>query len=280
MPITDRQVLWIAAACYAFGLLYGTLCLIRARRHSRVAMYTVIVVGYVLQSIGLLMRGLAVKSCPIGNSFEILQFCGWAATTIYLFIGATFRLSMLGYFTAGLSAILATISLSFGSWDATHSKMLSDSNPWVPMHAGLAMFGYGTFSLLALTSLLHLIRHYSLRSKRLSGWFSFLPSLIELDQIGTRLLGFGLALFTVAMGVGYLYWRIDKGTVDHLKVIAVFLVWAGYSAIFVARLKGRLVGHYFAIACVVLYLGALVSLDPVNRSRYPDRTQVEQAHHE
>ncbi len=276
MPITDRQVLWIAAACYTIGLLYGTFCLLRSKRHSRVLMYGVIVVGYVIQSLGLLMRGIAVKSCPIGNSFEIFQFCGWAATTIYLFVGATFRLSMLGYFTACLSAVLAVMSLSFSSWDATHSKMLGDSNAWVPMHAGLAMFGYGTFSLLALTSVLHLIRHYSLRSKRLGGWFSFLPSLIELDQIGLRLLGFGVALFTVALGVGYLYWRIDKGTVDHLKVIAVFLVWASYVAVFVARIRGKLVGHYFALACVVLYLGALASLEPVNRSRYPTRSKVEE----
>ena len=44
------------------------------------------------------------------------------------------------------------------------------------------------FALLALTSVMFLARNYSLKSKRLGGWFSFLPSIMDLDHIGVRLL--------------------------------------------------------------------------------------------
>ncbi len=63
-----------------------------------------------------------------------------------------------------------------------------------------------SFGLLALTSALFLLRHFSLKSKRLGGWFSFLPSIRDLDHIEVRLLGTGVGFLTLALifGVGLL----------------------------------------------------------------------------
>ena len=79
LGLGDRTWMWLAAGCYLTGLVLGTLALLRDRRHSRLAMYAIIAAGFVLQTFGLYLRGLAVKGCPIGNMFEIFQFTAWSA---------------------------------------------------------------------------------------------------------------------------------------------------------------------------------------------------------
>src|SRR5690606_26442826 len=92
MPdLTDRTWLWMAAACYGAGFVLGTIGVLRERRHSPGLMYAIIGIGYLLQTIGLYVRGRAVGGCPLGNAFELFQFTGWSATTLYLVVGATFR---------------------------------------------------------------------------------------------------------------------------------------------------------------------------------------------
>lgn len=232
-------------------------------------MYFIILTGYLIQTLGLALRGQAVRGCPLGNSFEIYQFVAWAVTSQYLLIGATFRLSMLGFFTSSLSAVLTLVSLSIPAWDAARNSSLAQANPLVAMHAGMAMFAYGFFAMLALVSCLFLLRHHSIRSKHLGGWFSFLPPLVELEKMAVRLLWAGCLIMLAALGVGYLYWRLDSATVDHTKLVAVVGLWACYSSLLVFRVRGVLVGSRFAWPCALLFLAALLSLWPVDRSRHP-----------
>lgn len=280
MPIDDRSVLWASAAFYVIGFLLGTISVVRERRHSHGLMFATVLIGYLFQCLGLFLRGQAVQGCPLGNSFEILQFSAWSATSLYLLIGTVFRLSMLGYFTTCLAAVLTGLSLAIPSLDATRSNALSGGNPFVAMHAGVAMFAYGVFAMLALCSLLLLIRHYSIKNRRLGGWFSFLPPLVQLDQISIRLLGTGVVLMTLAMGVGYMYWRLDDAVVNRSKLMAVGLLWVAYLVVFLLRMSGTLVGRRFAWCCALLYVAALLSLVPIDRSRHaPASVTPNSSHH-
>ncbi|MBI5381421.1 MAG: cytochrome c biogenesis protein CcsA [Opitutae bacterium] len=268
--LTDRQWLWIAAGCYLTGVLFGTISLARHRRHSRVAMYAIIVAGYLAQTFGLLMRGRAVGGCPLGNAFEIFQFTGWSATALYLAIGATFRLSLFGYFTACLTLVFTLVSLNIPAWDAVRHTALLGGNPWIAVHAALAMFSYGVFALLTLSAAMFLFRNHSLKSKQPGGWFHFLPSVLDLDHMSVRLLTAGVSVMTLAIGVGWVYWRRDDAEVDHMKLLIVVAVWWAYVLTLVLRLAGRLTGKYFAWMCVAMFGLALLSLWPVNRSRHPE----------
>jgi HemX protein len=269
--LTDRQWLWIAAGCYLAGFLFGTISLWRHRQHSRVAMYAIIVAGYLLQTLGLFVRGRAMGGCPLGNQFEILQFTAWSATTLYLVIGPTFRLSLLGYFTAALATIVTSVSLAVPAWDVVRRTAIFGGNPWIAMHAALAMFSYGVFALLALTSAMFLFRNYSLKAKRPGGWFQFLPSILDLDHMSVRLLGAGVSIMTIALGVGWVYWRHHGAEVDHLKLLAVVGVWCAYALALGLRWRGRLIGKRFAWVGVGLFAAALLSLGAVDRSRHPDK---------
>ncbi len=266
---TDRQWLWAAAAFYFAGFALGTLTLLRHGRPSGVAMYTLIAIGYGLQLVGLGLRGRAVAGCPLGNQFEFFQFTAWSATTLYLVVGVTFRHSLLGYFTSCLTAALTVISLALPAWDATRRTHIFGANPWIELHAALALFSYGVFALLALTSFMFLLRNYSLKSKHLGGWFSFLPSILDLDHIGVRLLGAGVVILTTSLAVGSVYWLGDLATVNVTKLLITVFVWLAYAIALGLRLRGRLLTKRFAWTCLVLFAVALLSLDPVDKSRHP-----------
>lgn len=267
--LTDRAWLWIAAGFYLAGFLFGTFSLLRGGRQSNVVTYTLVAAGYIFQLLGLYIRGMAVGGCPLGNLFEIYQFTAWSAITLYLVVGVTFRLSLLGYFTSCLAAVVTLVSLSIPSWDATRSPSLFGGNPWIEFHAALAIFSYGVFALLALTALMQLLRNYSLKNKNIGGWFSFLPSLIELDHISLRLLLTGTVLLTASLAVGSVYWLQNLGSVNHAKLFTTLAVWAAYGLVLVLRLNGRLIGKRLSWACLVLFIVALVSIAPVDSSRHP-----------
>lgn len=267
--LTDRTWLWMAAACYGAGFLLGTFGVLRERRQWPGMMYGIIAIGYALQTIGLYVRGHAVGGCPLGNAFELFQFTGWSATTLYLVVGATFRLSLLGYFTSMLAASVSLIALAIPAWDATRRAHIFGGNAWIEFHAALALFSYGVFGLLALTSIMYLLRNYSLKNKRLSGIFSFLPPIVDLDQINVRLLATGVLLLAASLGVGSVYWVQATETVNITKILMTAGVWIAFCVTLILRWRGALAPKRLAWTCIVLFGAALVSLPFVDASRHP-----------
>ena len=265
--ITDRTWLWAAAGFYFAGFALGAIALLRRGRPAGTPTYVLIAIGYALQLAGLMVRGRAVGGCPLGNQFELYQFTAWSATTLYLIVGVAFRHSLLGYFTSALATGLTVVSLAIPSWDATARMHIFGSNPWIELHAALAVFSYGVFGLVALTSVMFLLRHHSLKSKHLDGWFALLPSIRDLDHIGVRLLGTATVILTAALGVIALIFLRDPAAVSAPKFFATSAVWLAYVVLLILRLRGRLIAQRFAWTGAVLYVAALLSLSLVNSNR-------------
>jgi len=268
--LTDRALLWLGALLYLAGFLTGLVALTRrtAPAGLRTILNTLLVGGWGFQMAGLYVRGLAVGGCPLGNTFEIVQFVAWSAMVLYFFVGTTFRGSLLGLFTAGYAASLALVSLLVPAWDLTRGQKIFGNNPWIELHAALAVFSYGVFGLLALTALMHLLQNWSLKHKRLNGLFWFLPSVVQLDQINFRLLMLGVLLLTFSLGVGALWWVRDTASVDYPKLFVTLGVWSVYLVVWLLRWRAKLVSVRFAWVCLVMFIIALLSLGPVNSSRH------------
>ena len=268
MPdLTDRTWLWFATALYLAGFVLGALALLRERRQSQALIYTLVLAGFAIQTVGLYERGLAVKGCPLGNTFEIFQFTAWSAISLYLIVGPTFRLSLLGLFTSLLSAALTSVSLAIPAWDATRRIGAFGGNPWIEFHAALALFSYGVFALLALTSVMFLLQVFSLKKQHLRGLFAFLPSIRDLDHINLRLLLAGVLILTASIAVGSVYWLRDLDKVNVAKVVTTLAVWVAYAVALGLRLKSLLISKRLAWICILLFVAALFSLKPVNSSR-------------
>lgn len=269
LDFSDRTWLWAAAILYLVGFLQCTFVLLRGGKPSGTVTYVLIAIGYVLQFIGLGIRGKAIHGSPLTNQFEVFQFTAWSAITLYLVVGVRFRNSLLGYFTSCLTAALTVVSLSSPEWDATHHIRPFGTSPWIELHATLALFSYGVFALLALTSLMFLLRNYSLKSKRIGGMFSFLPSILDLDHISVRLLVAGVVILSASVGVILTYYLRDLSTANVTKVVVTVAVWFAYIVALILRLRGILLSKRFAWTCVAVFVAALLSLSFVDASRHP-----------
>ena len=268
MPdFTDRTWLLFATAFYLAGFALGTFALLLKRRQSTAVTYAIIGIGFIAQTFGLYQRGLAVKGCPLGNTFELFQFTAWSAIALYLVIGATFRLSLFGYFSALLAAALTTVSFAIPAWDSARRIGAFGGNPWIEFHAALALFGYGVFGLLALTSVMYLLQVFSLKKQHLHGLFAFLPPIRDLDHINLRLLLTGVLILTASIAVGSVYWLQDLDKVNVAKVVTTLAVWVAYAVALGLRLKSLLISKRLAWICILLFVAALLSLKPVNSSR-------------
>lgn len=265
--LADRDWIALGAACYAAGFIHGAVSLMRRRRHSRWLMFTLMCAGLALQTTGLMLRGIATGGCPLGNTFELLQFTVWSCMLVYLFVGPTFRLSLLGFFTGGLATALSIVSMIPAGWDPNIRTRIFGENPWIELHAALALFSYGVFGLLALTSVMYLLQDHYLKRRRRPALFGYLPSIVQLDAINFRLLAFGVAVLSTSLFVGGHYFRQDPASVDVLKLGVTILVWAAYLGVLLLRWRARLIAKRFAWVCVLLFLAALASLGPINRSR-------------
>jgi len=275
LGLPERCWLWAAAICYAVAFSLAVASVLRKRPHSRTVLFAIVAFGFILQTTGLYVRGIEVGGCPLGNKFEIIQFLVWSATVLYLFIGPVFRLTLLGFFTSGLATILAFVSLLVPSWDSARRDSLFSDNPWIEFHAAIGILSYGAFGLLAITSAMYILQNFSLKKRRFSGLFRFLPSIVALEQIKLRLLWLGLVLLTLSLGVGYYYFLQNQEAVDPLKLRTIGLVWLGYVMILVLRQVGILRSSLLAWTCIFLFGLLLLTLGPVSKSGQDPNTANE-----
>lgn len=267
--LQDDARLWIALATGIYGIAFAFagISLAQQRRYLRPILFILILGAWFFQTVGLTIRGYEVQACPLGNPFEILQFITWTMVGLYVLVFPFYRINLLGFFTTSLAFGLGTLALFFPGWDHPYEEALFGGNPWVELHAALAISSYGVFGLLSLIAIMYLIQQYGLKSKHTNPFFRFLPSIYELDQVGMRLLSTGLIIFSIAILVGSLYWIPNFDNVSPFKLTATLLLWGAYLTAWFLRLRRRLVSRNFAWTCMTLFCLALLSLWPVDSSR-------------
>lgn len=261
--MTDHLAFSLGAGIYLIGFLLGLLSLLVRKPYARSIMFAILVGGFLMQTLALNLRGAEIKACPLGNLFEISQFIAWSLVLLYFIIGPIFRLRLLGFFTAGLAALLAGLVLLIPATDQPYPAGIFGGNPWIEMHAALAIFSYAVFAILALVSAMFLIQQHGLKKKQFKGLYQYLPSIQQLDLMAKRLLLTGVGVLSAALIFGAVFWINNPELVPLFKLSVTCLVWAGYLAVVVLRLQKKLVTRRHALACIALFLFALASLWPV-----------------
>jgi len=268
LAMTDRAAFAASAVIYSFAFLLGLTTLLLHKPYSRPVMFALLTGGFLLQTLGLNLRGAQIKACPLGNTFEIAQFIAWSLVLLFFIIGPAFKLRLLGFFTAGLAALLAGTALLVPAWDQPYPPGIFGGNPWIELHAALAIFSYGMLAILALVSVMFLIQQHGLKKKQFKGVYGYLPSVQQLDLMAKRLLVTGVLVLTAALIFGAVFWINNLDLVPAFKLTATCLVWLGYVVVAVLRMQKRLVTRRHAITCIILFLLAMASLWPIQSGRH------------
>jgi len=168
-------------------------------------------------------------------------------------IGSTYRLSLMGAFTAPLVLLLQIAALLLpGQENAGFFR----PNPWVETHAALSLVAYGAFGLACIAGVMFLIQEGQLKSRRPAPIFHYLPPITVLAGAMKRLLWVGFLLLSLSFAAG-MHARLF---VSGEKFIFSMLIWVLYALLLAGANKGILSNRRFALLCAGTFLLALALL--------------------
>jgi ABC-type uncharacterized transport system permease subunit len=184
---------------------------------------------------------------------EILVFLAWSLTMFYLAVGPTYRISLLGVFSAPVVVLFQIVALVPGMLEASPGRVM-ETDPWRETHAAMSVLGYGALALAAVAGVMFLVLDRQLKEQHLSsGLFRNLPPVRELLVSMQRLLWIGLAMLTVGVVAGFAMPR--SGGNAHLVVATV--VWVAYTVLVVVKQFRGMTGRRFSLAAVLLFVVSL-----------------------
>lgn len=246
-------------------LIASTICFLAAVVHSAIELrsgvfrpmrfnFFAIGLGFIFQTAFLSIRGHDLGRCPITNLFEVFVFLGWSVALTYILVGPTYRLSLMGAFTAPLVLLLQGFAL-LAPIDTRHPVPVP-ANSWLEFHASISLVAYGAFALACIAGVMYLLQERQLKTHHLHSIFYHLPPLTNLFGAITRLLWWGFALYTAGIASGFL---IDH-PLPRIQVVAAIALWLLYGAILQARHLKWLAPTRVAALCIVGFSAALALL--------------------
>ncbi len=268
LGIEDRQWIFLATVVFVVAAALRTYTALKLHRKAkRPSTLMLVCFGWILQTIGLYARGLEYGGCPLSNRFELVQFMVWSAIALYIFVGPAFRVSFLGMFTSTFASVFSILSLTVRSWDSPSRVPIFGDSPWIETHAALALFSYGVFGILALTSVMYLLQSRSLKQKKMGGLFPYMPSIFELTQINFRLLAIGFFILSASLAIGAVYWFRETESVDLSKLGTTIVVWFAYGILILLRSRQTLSYKQYSWTCIAVFATALLSLEAVDQPK-------------
>ena len=250
----DRELLIVATLCFFLAMVRTALAIRSGGYRPAGFNFCAIALGFVFQTGFLYVRGHALGRCPITNLFEVFIFLAWSVSLIYLLIGPTYRLSLMGAFTAPLVFGLQTFAL-LAPIDVRHPVRYPPT-PWLELHASISLIAYGAFALACVAGLMYLVQERQLKRRQLHSMFYHFPPLTDLFAAITRLVWLGFILLTAGLAAGFLTGQ----PLPYAKVAWSFGVWLFYAAILLARHLGTTAPRRIAALCVLAFSGALTLL--------------------
>jgi ABC-type uncharacterized transport system permease subunit len=253
----DRLLLVAAALCFLVGFGTTHFALGAGRFRPGRFNFLSLLAAFGFLSGFLYLRGQAERSCPLNSLFDVLVFLSWSLVLIYLVIGPTYRLSLLGAFTAPLALVLLLVALV--SPIDTSVRVRDVINPWVEAHAALSIIAYGAFGLAGVAGVMYLVQDRQLKSHKASALLYNLPPITDLAIANRRLIVLGLVLLTVAFASGVM----SGLPVNPIKFWFSAAIWIVYSVMLVARQWSPIGPRRFAESSVVVFALALIALPAI-----------------
>lgn len=194
-----RLLLLLSTLAFVGGLLHAIMALRNGMWKENKWHLVPMGIGFAFQCAFLYLRGQEHGRCPLVNLFEVFIFIGWCIVLLYFLVGATYRLSLLGVFTAPLVALLQTMALLSPIDHAVPPMGTGKVNPWLELHASVALIAYAAFALACITGVMFLLQDYLLKKHRIHALFHQLPPIHQLSKAIVRMVALGVVLLSLAM---------------------------------------------------------------------------------
>ncbi len=223
------------------------------------------VAGFALHTVDLALYLSLERGAALTEGSFYFSFLAWSILAIYFILWWRLRLGFLGLTAAPLALLLFAASLATVGTRAGMPKALTGL--FFSLHIGalFASISLLTMAFGAAVAFLYLERKIKTKTK-LTGLGKEMPSLSVLDKVNHWTILPGFPLFTLGVGSGFIWARLEFGRVfsrDPKEVVALF-IWFLFALLFHQRLALGWKGRKTASMAVWVFAFTLISLAGVN----------------
>lgn len=255
----DRLWLFLATLGYLASAGWGIYALGSQRPVANRWTFLLLAASFASHTVFLQQRGAAIQHCPITNLFETLAFFSWSLVLTYLVVGPTYRMSILGAFTAPVVFLINFFALAA----PIDLRGTMPHLGWqLELHATLALLGLGVLGIAALAGVAYLIQERQLKRHVLTSWFYSLPNVGRLELVQQQVLVWGFLIFSAGMILGFFI--PHHGPDDWVKIAWSAGVWLLYAALVFVLWLGRLSHKKTAVLSVAGYVFILLTFWGIN----------------
>lgn len=226
------------------------------------------VLGFGLNAVGLVARGLAAGRVPWGNMYEFAIASTVGVVGVYLLMLRRHRLRWLGLPVTTLVVVILMLSVLLLEVPAG-PLVPALQTYWLYIHVSAAIIATGAFTVGALACLAVLVRSRSSRRESVPepAGVGRLPTTADMEEFAYRVHAFGFAVWTFAALIAgpiwarYAwgrYWGWDP------KEVWAFITWVVYAAYLHARATAGWRGNGAAALALVGFATLLFNFIGIN----------------
>ena len=223
--------------------------------------YFLLLIGYVLHTAALVVRGIGVKRLPMTNQYEFAVSFAWGLCLVSLIFIRKYHFDVLGAFSAPV--IFLVIGYAAMQSKEVHELMPALRSNWLAFHVSTAIIAYGAFGVSFAIALAFLLRD---RISEGSFLDQHIPGRSKLDMIGYRSVSLGLLFLTFCIISGSIwaerawgsYWSWDP------KETWSLITWLIYAVYLHQRLRRGWKGKNAAVFAVIGFICVLFTYIGVN----------------
>jgi cytochrome c-type biogenesis protein CcsB len=261
---TDVNLFYLAFIFYTFSILIYFFTFWKNDSKAAKVGSVLLVIGFILQLAGLIIRTIKAQFMPVTNIYESLNFFSWAIVLAYLIIENKFKNRSLGVF------ILPVVFLfmAFTSLPSTSKEIVplipALQSQWLAWHVMLSFIGESAFAVAFGASIMFILRKSSKDGSFISTVF---PELSTLDKISYRAIKIGFPIFTTgALIFGAVWAKYAWGTYwswDPKETWAL-ITWIVYALYLHFRMVRGKKGETAAWISIIGFIATLFTLFGVN----------------
>jgi ABC-type uncharacterized transport system permease subunit len=204
----------------------------------------------------------SVKLSDFDTSWSVHQIESLLAFLLLAFffaIYAIYRTASPGIAVFPLAFVLTLSAQSYSEPSSVVPPQFSSG--WIYMHIALIMVGYSALIISFVASILYLIQERNLKAKGVAGFWSRLPALATIDEIGYRVLIFGFPFMTFGLIAGSILAEAKFGAeyFKDPKVLLSILMWVVYTVLLYTRWSAGWRGRRAAYLAACAFAAAAVA---------------------
>ena len=239
------------------GMLIQFFSQVWEKKNGRKAAWIIFTIGFALQGIYILMRGIEAGRIPMANQFEFAMMFSFGIGAILLFLHTVLKIEWIT--TPGMIMAWGIYLYAALLPREIHELMPALRSVWFVSHIGSAAFAYASFMLAGASGIRYLLIHQKTPEDR---------RLAEIDYFIYRLISIGLLLLTVTIVIGAIwaeeawssFWSWDP------KEVWALITWIIYAIFLHLRLNRKKKGVFsawYAILAVPVVLFTFIGVNTV-----------------